>query len=96
MKLMTSDTVSVDSRNGMSDFEGPVPSTAPVDPVVPAITAQLESFTASFEWLVSVDMEFMKSIPGFTKGAHRSAIRIALTKIDEGRTPNAILGTSSF
>ena len=98
----TSDTASVDSRNGMSDFEGPVPSLAPVDPEVPAITPQLESFTASFEWLASVDMEFlftqraclMKSIPGFMKGAYRSAIRIALTEIDEGRTRNAILRTS--
>ena len=86
----------------MSDVEGPVPSAAQVDPVVPAITAQLESFTASFEWLASVDMEFlftqqaclMKSIPGFMKGAYRSAIRIALTEIDEGRTQNAILRTS--
>ena len=98
----TSDTASVDSRNGMSDVEGPVPSAAQVDPVVPAITAHLESFTASFEWLASVDMEFlftqqaclMKSIPGFMKGAYRSAIRIALTEIDEGRTQNAILRTS--
>ena len=36
----------------------------------------------------------MKSLPGFMKGAYRSAIRIALTEIDEGRTPNAILRTS--
>ena len=55
----TSDTKSVDSRNGMSDFEGPVPSVAPVDFVVPAITAQLQRFSASFEWLASVDMEFL-------------------------------------
>ena len=33
----TSDTASVDSRNGMSDFEGPVPSAAPVDPVASAL-----------------------------------------------------------
>ena len=32
----------------------------------------------------------MKSILGFMKGAYRSAIRIALTEIDEERTQNAI------
>ena len=102
----SSDTESVDSRDGMSDFEGPVPSVAPVDPVVPAITAQLESFSANFEWL---DMEFlftqraclMKSIPGFMKGACRSAIRIALTRLtrDAPRTRSygrLAVGNSSF
>ena len=38
----TSDTASVDSRNGMSDFEGPVPSAAPVDPVASAAIALTE------------------------------------------------------
>ena len=56
----------------------------------------LESFSASFEWLAAVDMEslftqrayHLKSVPD------RSAIRIALTEIDEGRTQDAFSRTS--
>ena len=53
---------------------GTVPSVAPVDRVLPAITAELEGFSASFEWLVSVDTESL-----FTQRA--SLVRIAWNAI---------------
>ena len=53
-----SDTQSVESRGGRSDFEGdPDPELAPASEPVPAITGHLESLSASFEWLASVDLE---------------------------------------
>ena len=56
----------------------------------------LENLSASFEWLASVDLEsvfsqracVMKAVPGFMRGAYRSAMRLALAEIDEGRAHN--------
>ena len=49
-----SDTQSVDSRGGHSDFEGdPDSEVGPAPDPVPAITGHF----ASFEWLASVDLE---------------------------------------
>ena len=53
-----------------------------------------ERFNRSFEWLAGVDLEavfsqrpsLMKSVPGFMRGAYRSAMRVALTEIDQGRS----------
>ena len=100
--IHTSDTESIVSREGHSDCEGdqdPVPIS---DPPLPPVAAQLERFSASFEWLASVDVEslfakracLMKAVPGFMKGAYRSAMRIALAEIDEGRSHQAILRSS--
>ena len=78
----SSDTKSVDSRNrGIPGTGGPITRVEcqvwpQFVPWAPAITAQLESFSASFEWLAAVDMEslftqrayLLKSVPGFMKG----------------------------
>ena len=93
---------SIVSREGYSDCEGdqdPVPTS---DPLLPPIAAQLERFSASFEWLASVDLEslfakracLMTAVPRFMKGAYRSAMRTALAEIDEGRSHHAILRAS--
>ena len=79
--------------------QDPVPIS---DGPLPHIEAQLERLSASFEWLASVDLEslfansarLMKAVPWFMKEAHRSAMRIALGKIDEGRSHHAILRAS--
>ena len=82
--IHTSDTESIVSREGHSDFEGdqdPVPISDPPFPPV-------------FEWLASVDVQslfakracLMKPVPGFMKGSYWSAMRIALADIDEGRS----------
>ena len=98
-----SDTQSVDSRGGHSDFEGdPDSEVAPAPDPVPAITGHLENLSASFEWLASVDLEsvfsqracVMKAVPGFMRGAYRSAMRLALAEIDEGRAHNMNLRMS--
>ena len=93
--IHTSDTESIVSREGHSDCEGdqdPVPIS---DLPFPPVSAQ--RFSASFEWLASVDVEslfakracLMKAVPGFMKGSYRSAMRIALAEIDEGRSHQA-------
>ena len=79
--------------------QDPVPIS---DGPLPHIEAQLERLSASFEWLASVDLEslfaksarLMKAVPWFMNEAHRSAMRIALGKIDEGRSHHAILRAS--
>ena len=69
-----SDTQSVDSRGGYCDFEGDPDSEVALAPdPVPAITSHLESLSASFEWLASVDLEtvfsqracVVKAVPRF-------------------------------
>ena len=89
------------SREGHSDCEGdqdPVPTS---DPPLPPVASQLERVSASFEWLASGDLESLfakraclKAVPRFMKGAYRSAMRIALAEIDEGRSHHAILRAS--
>ena len=71
------------------------------DPVL-AITGHLENLSASFEWLASVDLEsvfsqsvcVMKAVPGFMRGAYRSAMRLVLAEIDEGLAHNMNLRMS--
>ena len=90
-----SDTQSVVSRGGHSEGD-PDSEVAPAPDPVPAITGHLKSLSASFEWLASVDLEtvfsqrvcVMKAVPGFMRGAYRSAMRFALADIDEGRAHN--------
>ena len=56
--MSTCQTPSVDSRGGHSDFEGdPDSEVAPAPDPVLVITGHLESLSASFEWLASVDLE---------------------------------------
>ena len=90
----TSDTESFQSRGGISDMEGEVEVASVLEPPVPIIVAPVERFNRSFEWLAGVDLEvvfsqrpsLMKSVPGFMRGACRSAMRVALTEIDQGRS----------
>ena len=61
----------------------------------PPVSAQLERFSGSFEWLghgVSVceTRMFDENSPGFMKGSYRSAMRIVLAEI-EGRSHQAIM-----
>ena len=55
--LHTSDTESILSREGHSDCEGDLDPVLTADPPLPAIAVQLERFSASFDWLASVDLE---------------------------------------
>ena len=90
----TSETESIESRGGISDMEGEVEVASVLEPPVLIIVAPVERFNRSFEWLAGVDLEavfsqrpsLMKSVPGFMRGAYRSAMRVALTKIDQGRS----------
>ena len=86
-------TESIDSRGGTSDAEGEAEVLPPPKPSVPAVSVPIERFTDSFQWLAELDLEvvfkhrpcLMKSVPGFMKGAYRSAMRVALAEIDQGR-----------
>ena len=73
-----------DAMAGQSDVEvGPIPANQAPDATV---TVQVERLAASFEWLSSMDLEFlfqqrpclMKSVPDFMKGSYRAAMRVAL------------------
>ena len=82
------------SRDGHSEGEeDPEPTLSP-EPLFPIVSVQLETFTASFEWLASQRACLMKSVLGFMKGFYRSAMRVALVEIDEGRNHRALLRTS--
>ena len=75
-------------------MEGEVEVASVLEPPVPLIVAPVERFNRSFEWLAGVDLEgvfsqrpsLMMSVPGFMRGAYRSAMRVALTEIDQGRS----------
>ena len=90
----TSDTESIESRGGISDMEGEVEVASVPEPLVLVIVAPVERFNRSFEWLAGVDLEavfsqrpsLMNSVPGFLKGAYRSALRVALTDGDASRS----------
>ena len=65
-----------------------------LEPPVPAVAVLVERLVGSFQWLAGVDLAvvfkqrlcLMKSVPGFMKGAYRSAMRVAVTEIDQGRS----------
>ena len=65
-----------------------------LEPPVPAVVVLVERLVGSFQWLVGVDLPvvfkqrlcLMKSVPGFMKGAYRSAMPLAVTEIDQGRS----------
>ena len=65
-----------------------------LEPPVPAVAVLVERLVGSFQWLAGVDLAvvfkqrlcLMKSVPGFMKGAYRSAMPVAVTEIDQGRS----------
>ena len=79
-------------EGGISDVEDE--GRAILEPPVPAVAVLVESLVGSFQWLAGVDLAvvnkkrlcLMKSVPGFLKGAYRSAMRVAVTEIDQGRS----------
>ena len=89
-----SDTESIESRGGTSDAVGEMEVEPFLEPPVPPVAVPVGNFLGSFQWLVEVDLEvvfkqrpcLMKSVPGFLKWAYRSAMRVALTEIDQGRS----------
>ena len=90
----SSDTESIDTRGGTSsDAEGEAEVVSLLEAPVPTVSVPVERFTNSFQWLAEVDLEvvfkqrpcLMKSVPGFMKGAYRSAMRVAFAEIDQGR-----------
>ena len=88
-----SDTESIDIRGGTSDAAGEAEVVSVPEAPVPTVSVPVERFADSFQWLGEVDLEvvfkqcpcLMKSVPGFMKGAYRSAMRVAFAEIDQGR-----------
>ena len=86
----SSDTESIDTRSGTSDAAGEAEVVSLPEAPVPTVSVPV---TDSFQWLAEVDLEvvfkqrpcLMKSVPGFMKGAYRSAMRVAFAEIDQGR-----------
>ena len=93
-KFGNSSLLSIDSRGGTSDVVGEMEVEPLPEPPVPAVAVLVDRFLDSFQWLAEVDVEvvfkqrpsLMKSVPGFLKGAYRSAMRVALAEIDQGRS----------
>ena len=87
------DTESTDTRGGTSDAAGEAEVVSVPEAPVPTVSVPVERFTDSFQWLGEVDLEvvfkrrpcLMKSVPGFMKGAYRSAMRVACAEINQGR-----------
>ena len=87
-----SDSESIESRGGTSDAVDGMEVEPVLEPPVPAVAVPVGNFL-SFQWLAELDLEgffkrpcLMKSVPGFLKGAYRSAMRVAFAEIDQGRS----------